>query len=387
MTKKAMIILCGLVVAFIIGLGIYYLQETGRHDHPHSQEKVYQCPMHPHIIQENPGKCPICHMHLERKKMDIEKKNPEQDPQKGHVKKDKKILFYRHPMRPDITSLTPKKDEMGMDYIPVYQKEATAHASVDIPLERQQLIGVTVKKARRLFLHRSLRAVGQVSYDPGLYQNLLEYRDIATLTEKNKSLGEAVLFKLRQWGIEKRHLDIFLHSQSAMEGLILPEKAEWITAQFFGEDRVWIKEGLHTEVTIPDTPSQTVYGKIFSIEPVLSQETRTFRVRIRLDQTASFLKPNMVVSVKASIPLGVKLSIPESAILDTGERQIVFVRQNGTEFIPTDVTLGTEGDDYREVLKGIKEGDEVVTEANFLIDSESRFQAAINAFSKKAHDH
>src|SRR5438477_7404062 len=134
----------------------------------------YQCAMHPQIVSDEPDICPICGMRLQKV----------EGPSEGEAQQKGKIVFYRHPMRPDITSPTPAKDEMGMDYIPVYESELSGgegavpgHAAFTLSPERQQLIGVKTEEVERRPLDVEIRTVGKVAYDPGLYQAFVEYRE------------------------------------------------------------------------------------------------------------------------------------------------------------------------------------------------------------------
>ena len=124
----------------------------------------YQCSMHPQIVSDEPGTCPICGMKLQRVDEPAAAAAPVGTP---------RPLFYSHAMRPEVTSPVPAKDEMGMDYVPVYEEAATqsgvpGHAGFTLSPERQQLIGVTSAPVERRRLDGEIRAVGKVAYDPAL---------------------------------------------------------------------------------------------------------------------------------------------------------------------------------------------------------------------------
>src|SRR5882724_4178890 len=161
-----------------------------------TRRKLYQCSMHPQIVSDKPGKCPICGMNLEP----VEETPPA-------APKEHKILFYRNPMRADVTSPTPMKDEMGMDYVPVYadelaatQSEVPGHAGFTLSTEREQLIGVTRGKVELRDLNTDIRSVGQVAYDPDLYQTIIEYRE-ALHRDGAEAVTRAAALRLRQMGL------------------------------------------------------------------------------------------------------------------------------------------------------------------------------------------
>jgi membrane fusion protein, copper/silver efflux system len=129
-------------------------------------------------------------------------------------------------------------------------------------------------------------------------------------------------------------------------------------------------------------PGREFIGKISVIYPQVNRDTRTSRIRIELSNPDSVLLPDMYVD--AEIDTGSRqpvLAVPDTAILDTGSRQAVFVDKGQGRFEPRDVKLGHRGGGYVEVREGVAEGESVVVSANFLIDAESNLKAALKGFS------
>jgi Cu(I)/Ag(I) efflux system membrane fusion protein len=122
-----------------------------------------------------------------------------------------------------------------------------------------------------------------------------------------------------------------------------------------------------------------------SIDTVLDPMTRSVKVRAEIANPDGFLKPEMFVNVTIYIPLGRKLAIPEDAVLDTGERKLVFLSLGEGKFAPREVKLGYSAEGYYEITSGLREGDKVVTSANFLIDSESKLKSAISGMGEHKH--
>jgi Cu(I)/Ag(I) efflux system membrane fusion protein len=117
-------------------------------------------------------------------------------------------------------------------------------------------------------------------------------------------------------------------------------------------------------------------GRVAFVAPTLAADTRTAEVRIEVPNPKGDLKPGMYVNVALETPLGTRLAVPESAVLPTGERRIVFVDLGDGRLAPRDVQLGARAGDWYEVLAGLKAGDRVVTSGNFLISSEARLKSA-----------
>ncbi len=151
----------------------------------------------------------------------------------------------------------------------------------------------------------------------------------------------------------------------------------WIFADIYEYELPYIRVGQEATVTLSYDPSFKQQAHVGFIYPTLDPKTRTAKVRFELENPGEKLKPEMYANVHLTIPLGVRLAVPRDAVLDTGERQIVFVHHGGGTLEWRMVQLGVRAEGLVEVLKGIKEGEHVVTSANFLIDSESQLRSAV----------
>src|SRR5947208_2771373 len=155
----------------------------------------------------------------------------------------------------------------------------------------------------------------------------------------------------------------------------------WVNAQVFQEDAGKLKPGDPAEVTVDAYPNRTFRARVEQVLPQVDPATRTLRVRLTMPNPNLLLKPGMFVNVRLRAPLGRQLSVPASAVLQGGNRQVVFVARGQGSFEPREVQLGTRTDDGFVVLKGLQADDTVATSANFLIDSESQLQAAAGAYT------
>jgi Cu(I)/Ag(I) efflux system membrane fusion protein len=151
----------------------------------------------------------------------------------------------------------------------------------------------------------------------------------------------------------------------------------WLIGSVPEQDLALVRVGQRATATTVAYPGRTFSGTVAFISPVLQPETRTAQVRIELSNRDGLLKPAMFGSV--DLPAGrtdAGLAVPESAILDTGTRQLVLVDRGGGAFESREVRLGARGDGYVEVLDGLAAGDPVVVNGNFLIDAESNLRSA-----------
>ena len=162
----------------------------------------------------------------------------------------------------------------------------------------------------------------------------------------------------------------------------------WVLADVFEQDLGLIQPGQKTTIRVDAYPDKIFNGEVAFIYPTVTPETRTAIVRIVLPNPDGLLKPAMYARVEfASIPSKDKvLTIPDSAVLDTGIRRVVLVDLGAGRFEPRTVKLGMHADGYAEVLGGLKAGEAVVVKANFLIDAESNFKSALSSFGQNTHD-
>lgn len=365
---------------------------------------VYYCPMHPTYTSDRPGDCPICNMKLVRKS-------------EGEAGKAGKILYYRHPMgQPDI-SPTPKKDSMGMDYIPVYGEDLTGtpsevpgHAAVHLDPGRQQLIGVKLGTVEKRTLKKEIRTSGRVAFDAELYTAQREFISAVTSLAKSKrgpyheplkqaeELVHSTRTRLRLLGMSAEEMAELEKKAVQDRNLILPEGPSeflssvdqfvWVYGNIYEYELPFVKVGSVVKVRVPTFPGNEFVGEVRGLTPVLEPETRSIRIRAKVGNLEGLLRPEMYVDLYLESELGEALAIPLEAVMETGERRIVFVAKGDGHFEPREVTVGAKAGDFYEIKSGLTAGEQVVVSGNFLIDSESRLQAALQGMgSGGGHQH
>lgn len=390
--KKYLLLLAGFIL--VLPLGVVAISCKGKvHSQPGHGKALYQCSMHPQITSDKPENCPICGMRLTRV----------DQPGDGGQKKPAgrgKILYYQHPMNPSVHSQKPAKDEMGMDYIPVYEGDVAGGGEIEIPghgqvfisPERQQLIGVEKAIVEKKPLTLTIRTVGTVAYDPELYNTFNEYKQAVAAYERVKNsplpevrqrgeaLVQAARFKLKLAGLDDTQAGQLLQSGDSKVNLLLPQETVWVYADIYAYESGLVKPDQTAQITSSAFPKLNYEGKIKTVDPVLNAMTRSLRVRIEVPDKEKLLKPEMFVDVVIEVPLGTNLAVPEQAVVDAGETKLVFVDKGEGRIEPREVQVGYIASGFYEILSGLSEGETVISSANFLIDSESRFRAAAQSF-------
>jgi hypothetical protein len=389
MRAKTIIII---VIVLAAGLGVFVVRDIISRRHASatkSAKEIYYCPMHPTFTSDRPGDCQICGMSLVKKTAEAPATEQVQ-PEYGQ----RKILYYRNPMNPEITSPVPMKDEMGMDYVPVYEEEKakTGPSGVYINPQKQQLIGVTKAKVQKRNLTGRILAVGRVAYDPALFTAQQEYLQALKsnqliqkdregyISDQSASLIASAKQKLLLMGMSESELKQLEEIGRPEQNLYLPGKTDkniWIYASIYEYETQLVKVGTPVEVRAQAYPGRMFEGKIVAIAPILEPATRSLKVRALIDNPDDELKLEMYVDVAINYELGEKLAVPEEAVMHAGTRDVVFVAKPDSYFESRVVTLGAKARAYYEVLQGLSENDEVVTSGNFLIDSESKLNAVL----------
>ena len=227
-----------------------------------------------------------------------------------------------------------------------------------------------------------------------------------------KRLANSSLARLKNWDISDEQVKALAQSgeatrtltfRSPVSGIVMDKKAMqgmrfmpgdtlyqvadlsavWVVADIFEQDIALVRTGSKAKVTISAYPGQVFEGTITYVYPTLKPETRTVPVRLEVANPRQQLKPAMFAQIELSVGgKGKVLTVPNSAVIDSGTRRIVLVQLAEGRFEPRNVKLGDRTDNYVEVMEGIKEGEQVVVAANFLIDAESNLKAAIGGFGQ-----
>ena len=420
--KRKMLILA-LAALAVAGGG--YVIRSARRPRPEAVGEAkagFHCPMHASFRSDKPGTCPICGMTLV----------PDEAPAKGSAARvcvlhkckmanclmeltgqvgskvtcpicgtadaveisTGTLLYYRDPMNPQATSPTPRKDEMGMDFVPVYSEEAGAggvpgQGAVILSEERRQQIGLESAPVERRDLTAVIRATGQVAYDPDLYHAISEYGEAVKAREAVKdspypdvhqraeALVQAGELRLRQMGLSQEQIGTIAQSTQPPTNLLFgsPGGTVWVYAQVYEFEIPLVKPGQKVEITTLAYPGRTFRGVVKSLDPILSAETRSLRARIEVPNPGGLLALQMYVDAAIRAEIGRKLALPAGALIDTGTRKIAFIDLGNGRIEPRELEIGRQAEGYYEVLSGLKEGEKVVTSANFLIDSESKLRA------------
>lgn len=200
---------------------------------------------------------------------------------------------------------------------------------------------------------------------------------IAALEQRGKAEAVLTVYARSSGAVLKREA---LPGNFVEPGTTLYELADlstvWIHADIYEFEIAAVKLQQPADVTFEAYPSKTFQGKMTYIYPTLNEATRTVRVRVELPNPGLKLKPGMYGNVTLRTDAARRLVVPKEAVLDTGLRQLVFLDRGEGVYQPYPVKLGRRGQDHVEVLEGLKEGDRVVTSANFLLDAESKLASA-----------
>jgi membrane fusion protein, copper/silver efflux system len=163
---------------------------------------------------------------------------------------------------------------------------------------------------------------------------------------------------------------------------IVDTSVMWVLAEVYEQDLAYVKVGDMAKVTVNTWPDRFFMGKVIFIYPSIGKESRTARLRIEVANPDGLLRADMAATAEIESPIaGDWVAVPESAIIDSGKRQIVLVERGAGRFEPRPVRLGARVPGYAQVLEGLKPGERVVTQATFLIDAESNLRAALQTFT------
>jgi len=396
-------------------------------------EPGYVCPMHPDVTSNEAGRCPICGMDLVQRR------------QAAEPALVREPLYYRHPHNPEITSPEPAKDEMGMDYVAVYEDGGGTSVRIDPQVAHNFGLRTALVEKGRLW--KRIRSFGRVTYDETTLRHIHPRAEgwVETLSVKtqgdvvsagqvlfeiyapamvtaqeeylqalrmgNENLVKASRQRLSALGVPMEtvrqiertkeinpRVQYRAQQSAAVVGLDIREgmyvtpativlsladvNSIWILAEIFESQQSWVEVGQEAEITSAAFPDRKWSGTVDFIYPEVDPQSHALPVRIRLDNPDGILRPGSYVD--ATIFGGRSedlVFIPREALIRSGRGNRVVVRLEDTQFQPREVVPGMESGDYVAISAGLEPGETVVTSGQFLIDSEASLKSGLQRLS------
>jgi Cu(I)/Ag(I) efflux system membrane fusion protein len=359
----------------------------------------YVCPMHPQIVKDEPGSCPICGMDLVKKMMDpMTGKHPEvaltpavtqtlgvrtAEVERGTLWKYIRTVGRVDPDETRLAHVPPRAEgwietlKLRAEGEPVKQGEQLA-----------ELYAPDILSAQVDFLLAQDRPQSQRRVSADKARNILRLLDVPDdIIRDIERSGEP-----RNRIPVRAPIDGIVTQMTARDGMYVTESTEmftiadlsrvWVMVDVYEHQIDWLDEGLSAEMTVEARPGRTWEGKVDYLYPTLDPKTRTLKVRLVFDNPDLTLKPNMFADVVIyGGPKRDVLKIPAEALIATGERESVVKALGDGRFQPVDVVTGMQRGGEVEILSGLDEGDRIVVSGQFLIDSESSLQASFMRMS------
>lgn len=421
--KKLSISFLGIVITvlatlIVFGSTAYFLgylgpragtEDTMISHEEHDETSLWTCGMHPFIIKEEPGNCPICGMKLIPKR-DVKDSAEE--------KGEKKIAYWRAPMNPTEIYDKPGKSAMGMDLVPVYENDLSGGVEIKIDPVTQQNMGVRTALVEKGPLVHTIRTYGHITYDetrmseispkfngwieklyvdftgqqvkkgqplysiysPELLsvqeEYLAAYRNVKRNPNKNtKNMLSSARIRLKYFDIPEKEIHSIeaagiakkaLKMNSPFSGIVTHKNAVeggfvkagttiykitdlsrvWVEAHIYEYELPMVSVGQDAQMTLPYNPGKIYNGKITFISPYLQKKTRDVVVRLEFENPRMELKPDMYTDVLIKTTMKNEgIIIPSEAVIRSGERNVVFVPRGEGKFTPREVMLGVALDE------------------------------------------
>lgn len=416
-SKNVLIPLILLVAVAAAGGGYYLWRSKATHE-THKGEKAsqgptqYTCPMHPNVIKDKPGACPICGMSL----VPVKKGGGEDE--KVAVKGMEEVSLSPTQM------LLANVETVAAEVAPI-TREISAVGIVQYDQARQAKVTSWVAgRIDRLYVNRvgdyvSAKRPVALVYSPDLVSAQQEYllalksRDrlkdspISSISQGGEGLVASARQRLKLLGVKDGQIaglekagepNIRLSIYTPLSGIVIDKLVQegqyvnageqlfniadlstvWAELEVYENDFPQIRIGQRVDVNTQSYPGKNFSGRVAFIYPFLDPKSRTVKVRVELANPGLRLKPDMFVNAVVKVSMGNSVAVPASAVVDTGKRQVVWVETKPGMFEQRDVGVGAPSGDKVQILTGLKSGEKVAVSGGYLIDSEAQLRGGGN---------
>ena len=387
---------------YIVMFFILLLAACSQTDSEHN-DSLWTCPMHPEIISDKPGVCPICNMELIKKVSDEESEVDDETDMEGTISlSDKKQILA------NVSTIKVEKENLN--------KELTAYSYLDFAEQNRKTISAKFNgRLEKLFVSKTGDYIKKDQplfeiYSPDLVQVQNEYLTAFSLSEtaNNFSMLKAAEMKLRIFGLtdnqinelkRNKEVKITLTYYSPVSGTVIEKKVQegdyvnegsviydvaelsmlWNVAEIYENDLSQIKLGRTAKLKLRAYPGEEFKGKITFIYPVVNEQTRTVKVRSEFSNNGGKLKPQMYGETIFESGVNKGILVPSDAIIFAGKRSVVWVKISKGKFEARDVKVGSKYGNNYHIISGINEGEEIAATGGFLIDSESQLKSGVQS--------
>ncbi|HBA72019.1 MAG: efflux transporter periplasmic adaptor subunit [Geobacteraceae bacterium GWC2_55_20] len=420
LNKKIAIPLAILIISVSVAGGWLYKNgwfkdDGGGHSKLEHKVQLWTCSMHPFIIKDKPGTCPICGMELIKKLDDAAVAGTPQTPEQkqqadmlGHVS-----LSPTQRVMANVATVEAKQAALN--------KEINAVGIVQFDQSRQAKVTAWIAgRIDRLHVNKvgdivsKDKPVAEV-YSPDLVATQQEYllavksreqlknSPIPSISQNGEGLVASAKQRLLLFGVKESQIaeleasgkpNIRLPIYTPLSGVVIEKMMQqgqyvntgevlfniadlsrvWVEVEVYENEFPNIHIGQQVEIRSQSFPGRPFSGKIAYIYPFLDPKTRTVKARVEMANPGMKLKPDMFVNAIIKVPLGSAIVVPVTAVIDTGKRQVVWVETSTGMFEPRDVQVGQTSNDKIQILSGLKSGDKVAVSGGYLIDSESQLK-------------
>jgi Cu(I)/Ag(I) efflux system membrane fusion protein len=374
-----------------------------------NSKPLYTCPMHPFIIKDKPGACPICGMTLVRKVAEVQtagQTQPADMPGKVSLSPTQMVMANVATTEAKEMLLNKEINAVGIvQYDQARQAKVTAWVAGRIDRLHVNTVGSYVSKER---------PVAEV-YSPDLVSAQQEYllalksrnqfknSPIQSISQGGEGLVASARQRLKLMGVKDEQIaalvkagepNIRLPIYTPLSGIVIDKVVQvgqyvnvgdtlfniadlstvWVEVEVYENEFSSIKIGQIVDLFSQSYPGKTFRGKVAFIYPFLDPKTRTVKVRVNIQNPGLRLKPEMFVNAKVKVQLGSSIVVPASAVIDTGQRQVVWVEMKPGMFELRNVKVGVRDGDNIQILSGLNAGEKIASSGGYLIDSEAQLK-------------